>query len=133
MPGADLLGGCACGIKTLKKLSSVNRRLESEVSIGEGDVIYPSMLDDALHGIPDIVDYRVSLGKHGNWDQLHFTIEMGTIQEDTEERVRERLIGVPVIGKNIRDGKMAEPELAFVKLGELPKSGRAKKLIADTR
>ncbi|GAI97826.1 unnamed protein product, partial [marine sediment metagenome] len=124
---------CECGITTLKKLDRTTRRLESAVKIGEGDEIYPTMFDEALYAIPDIVGYEVSISKDGVKDSLTFQVEIARKGAAVEELVREVILKVPPVQKNIKMGKMTVPEIQLVTPGSLRKSTRAKKLIKDMR
>jgi len=124
---------CECGITTLKKLDRITRRLESTVRIGEGDEIYPAMFDEALYAIPDIVDYEVSVDKDGTKDRLTFQVEIDRKDVVVKELVREAILKVPPIQKNVKMGKMTIPEIELVSPGSLQKSTQAKKLIKDRR
>ena len=124
---------CECGITTLKKLDRTTRRLESAVRIGEGDEIYPTMFDEALYTIPDIVGYEVSIGKDEVKDILTFQVEIARQGAAVEELVREVILKVPPVQKNVKMGEMTIPEIQLVAPGSLRKSTRAKKLIKDMR
>jgi phenylacetate-coenzyme A ligase PaaK-like adenylate-forming protein len=124
---------CECGITTLKKLDRITRRLESTVKIGEGDEIYSAMFDEALYTIPDIVGYEVSVSKDGAKDSLTFQVEIARKGAAVKELVREVILKVPPVQKNVKMGKMTLPEIQLVTPGSLQKSTRAKKLIKDMR
>jgi phenylacetate-coenzyme A ligase PaaK-like adenylate-forming protein len=124
---------CECGITTLKKLDRITRRLESVVRIGEGDEIYPAMFDEALYTIPDIVGYEVSVSKDGAKDSLTFQVEIARKGAAVKELVREVILKVPPVQKNVKTGKMTIPEIQLVTPGSLQKSTRAKKLIKNMR
>jgi phenylacetate-coenzyme A ligase PaaK-like adenylate-forming protein len=123
---------CECGITALKKLDRITRRLESVVRIG-GDEIYPAMFDEALYTIPDIVGYEVSVSKDGFKDKLTFQVEIARKGAVVEELVREMILRVPPVQKNIKMGKMTTPEIQLVTPGSLQNGNRAKKLIKDIR
>lgn len=124
---------CECGITALKKLDRVTRRVESVLRIGEGDEIYPAMFDEALYTIPDIVGYEVSVSKDDAKDSLIFQVEIARKGAAVEELVREMILRVPPVQKNVKMGKMTMPEIQLVTPGSLQKSTRAKKLIKDMR
>jgi phenylacetate-CoA ligase len=124
---------CECGIITLKKLDRVTRRLESVVKIRDGDEIYPAMFDEALYKIPDIVGYEVSISQEGVKDSLTFQVEIARKGAVVEELVREVILKVPPVQKNVKIGKMTMPEIQLVPPGSLQKGTRAKKLIKDIR
>jgi phenylacetate-coenzyme A ligase PaaK-like adenylate-forming protein len=124
---------CECGITTLKKLDRITRRLESTVRIGEGDEIYPAMFDEALYTVPDIVGYEVSVSKDGVKDCLTFQVEIARKRAAVKALVREVILKVPPVQKNVKMGKMTIPEIQLVTPGSLQKSTRAKKLIKNMR
>jgi phenylacetate-coenzyme A ligase PaaK-like adenylate-forming protein len=124
---------CECGITTLKKLDRVTRRLESVVRIGEGDEIYPALFDEALYTIPDVVGYEVSVSQDGIKDSLTFQVEIARNGAAVEELVREMILKVPPVQKNVKMGKMTMPKIQLVTPGSLQKGTRAKKLIKDIR
>jgi phenylacetate-CoA ligase len=124
---------CECGITTLKKLDRTTRRLESAVRVAAGDEIYPAMFDEALYTIPDIVGYEVSVSKDGGKDSLTFQVEIARKGAAVQELVREVILKVPPVQKNVELGKMAIPAIQLVTPGSLRKTTRAKKLIKDMR
>jgi phenylacetate-CoA ligase len=124
---------CECGITALKKLDKITRRLESVVRIGEGDEIYPAMFDEALYAIPDIVGYEVSVSKDDAKDSLTFQVEIARKGAAVKELIREAILKVPPVRKNVKVGKMTMPEIQLVTPSSLQKGTRAKKLIKDMR
>lgn len=124
---------CPCGANTLIKFNNVKRRLESIVQIGEGDEIYPSLFDDLLYNIPEVIDYQVSLGRTGGKDCLAFRVEVIRPGNDIEEKIKKILTDFSLIQKNINTGRMTDLELDVVGIGELRHSGSAKKMIVDSR
>jgi phenylacetate-CoA ligase len=124
---------CECGITTLKKLDRTTRRLESAVKIGEGDEIYLAMFDEALYTIPDIVGYELSISKDDIKDRLTFQVEIARQGAAVKELVREVILKVTPVQKNVKMGKMIMPKIQLVAPGSLRKGTRAKKLITDMR
>jgi len=124
---------CPCGATTLLKLGKVTRRLESVVSVGDGDEIYPSLFDELLYQIPEVVDYRATLSRNNGKDNLAFVVEVTRTGDDLHQEIRGLLSTLPLLQRNISAGKMTEPSLELVGLGELKRGGRAKKMIVDNR
>ena len=124
---------CPCGATTLLKFGKVTRRLESVVEIGDGDQIYPSLFDELLYQIPQVVDYQVTLSRADGKDNLAFVAEVTQMGNGIEQKIKEVLLSFPLIQRNISAGRMTEPKLELVGLGELKRSGRAKKMIVDNR
>jgi phenylacetate-CoA ligase len=124
---------CPCGASTLLKFGKITRRLESVVKVGDGDEVYPSLFDELLYQIPQVVDYQVILSRANGKDSLNFVVEVTQIETDIEQKIKETLQGSSLMQRNISAKRMTEPNLELVGLGELRRSGRAKKMIVDNR
>jgi len=99
------------------------------VPLDSGDVLYPSMLDDALYEIPGLVDYRAVLLQEEGKSRLKVEAEMRSPDCTALQHIRSRLASIPGIARGIASGKLAEPEAAFADPDELRAAGREKKLI----
>jgi phenylacetate-CoA ligase len=124
---------CPCGVSTLLKIDRVRKRLESIITIGDGDEIYPALFDDALYEIPGLMDYQVVVTREGNKDRLRFKIEMTRENADPIPEINRKLLSEPVIAKNIAAGTMVAPAIEIVGWGTLKSASRAKKMIVDRR
>lgn len=124
---------CPCGAETLLKIAPVKKRMESIVSIGDGDEMYPARFDDVLFEVPGLIDYQVTVTAEGQKDRLDFRIEMISMGETTSAEIKNRLLSAPLVAKNIAEGKMVEPRIDLAGWGTLQSVGRAKKMIIDRR
>jgi phenylacetate-CoA ligase len=124
---------CPCGATTLMRFGKLTTRLESVVKLGGGDDIYPSLFDEIIYTLPEVVDYQLNLNRVDGKDDLNFIVESTQIISDIERKIKEVLLSLPLIQRNISAGRMTEPKLELVSLGELKRSGRAKKMIVDNR
>jgi phenylacetate-CoA ligase len=125
-------GECPCGASTLKKFAPVTRRRESIVRLGN-DQLYPSTFDELLFGIPDVIDYQVTLSTEGSQDTLRFTIEVVQENEKNRSVIRETLLNHPIIKTNMAASVLGLSRIELVSEGKLARLNRAKKLIADQR
>jgi len=123
---------CKCGASTLRRIAPVTRRRESIVKIGD-DELYPSVFDELLFSIPDIIDYQVSLTTKEKKDILSFKIAVAREDENTCHVISEVLSGHPLIKKNLAVNKLALSPIELVGSGTLIRMNRAKKLISDKR
>jgi phenylacetate-CoA ligase len=129
-----LMGGtCPCGAATLKKIGKVTRRREAIVKLEGGVEIYPSLFDDLLFTLTEIVDYQLNLGKEDGKDKLRFKIEVIERSETVQQRIVQLLAGYPIIRKNVTQGIMAPPEVELAERGALIRMTRTKKMIIDER
>jgi phenylacetate-CoA ligase len=124
---------CACGAATLLKIDKVKKRLESIVTLAGGDEVYPTLFDDLLYEIPDLIDYRLTVIRSEAKDRFDFKIEMQSEGPDRIYEIRKKLDRAPIIAKNVAAGRMAEPCIEILPWGSLKTAERAKKMIVDHR
>jgi phenylacetate-CoA ligase len=131
---AKLMGSpCECGATTLKRIAKISRRLEGVVKIGKEDEIYPAIFDELIFGVPEVIDYQLTLGEEGDKDILLFQVETTRESHHISESIIKTVLGHPLIRKNIEAGRMALPRAELVGRGALRRMTRAKKLIIDGR
>ncbi len=123
---------CKCGAATVKKIAPVTRRRETIVIIN-GDELYPSIFDELLFKIPDIIDYQATISNDGTKNILTLIIEAYREEEEISKAIREKILTNPVIRENTAAGILELRPVQFVKPGSLARLERAKKLIADKR
>jgi phenylacetate-CoA ligase len=123
---------CKCGASTLRKIAPVTRRREAIVKIGD-DEVCPSLFDELLFSIPDIIDYQLTISAEGNKDALSFKIEAFQNDETFRWTIRESLLNHSLIKKNIDAGVLTLSQIELAGPGTLTRMTRAKKLIMDKR
>jgi phenylacetate-coenzyme A ligase PaaK-like adenylate-forming protein len=124
---------CPCRATTLLKFGKVTKRSELVVKIGDGDEIYPSLFDEVLYKISEVVDYDINLSRNDSKDKLHFVVEVTQVNDEVQGRILSMILNQPLVLKNITTRKMSEPEVKIVGLGDFKRTGRAKKKITDNR
>jgi phenylacetate-coenzyme A ligase PaaK-like adenylate-forming protein len=115
---------CPCGASTLLRIDQVKKRLESIVHLSSGEEIYPALIDDALSGIPGILDYRVTLSRKKDRDCLEFDIELAEHNPELPAEIESKL-------KRLM--KPADLKLELLPEGALKSTGTAKRMIIDRR
>jgi phenylacetate-coenzyme A ligase PaaK-like adenylate-forming protein len=115
---------CPCGASTLLRIDQVRKRLESMIRLSNGQEIYPALVDDALSGVPGILEYRVIVSRQGNKDCVEFDIEATEQKPGLLLAIESRLKWLT---------RAAELKLELLPRGALESSGRAKKMIIDRR
>ena len=129
-----LLGeDCPCGAATLKRIGNVARRREAIVKLEGGAEIYPSLFNDLLFTVAEIIDYQLGLSKEDSRDKLRFKIEVTECNEAMQQRIVRLLAGYPIIRQNVMQNNMVPPEVELVAQGGLVLMHRAKKMIIDER
>ncbi len=124
---------CPCGASTLLRIDNVRKRLESLVILKSGDELYPALLDDILAGIPGLIDYQAVLARSEGKDLLDLKIELIRERPDSISSIREKLLSLQILAKNIGAGNMAAPRIEIAPWGTLQSAPRAKKMIVDIR
>ena len=117
---------CQCGASTLR-VGKIVRRVGGIARIGRGE-IYPSLFDDALYEIPELIDYRIFLSKEGERDGLTCKAEVAR-EKGVEEGLLEAILNLPPIKESIEADLMTQPKIELVKLGELRRRERGKQRI----
>ncbi len=124
---------CPCGAASLLKFDRVKRRLETIVTIGNGDEIYPAFFDDVLFAMPGLIDYQVSVLRQQGKDLLFFKAETTEESRDAARTIEKILQATPLIAKGIAAGSMMEPVVELAAPGTLLGEGRTKKMVVDRR
>jgi phenylacetate-CoA ligase len=124
---------CPCGAATLRRFGPVKRRLELVVRLAGGHLIYPSLFDEVLYTLADLVDYDLRVTGTGGRERLHFTVETIGQDPDIRDRVRQLLLHEPAPRPLFAEGTMDEPEIVVIPPGGILQMGRAKKKIIDER
>lgn len=126
-------GPCPCGSAALLRIDKVRKRLESILAVGDGDELYPALLDDVLFEVHGLMDYQVLVTRQDGRDCIEFRIEPVEKGWDLVPEVRNRLLSMPIIARNMASGKMVEPRVELLDPGALQSVSRAKKMILDRR
>ncbi len=121
---------CPCGSATLLRIDSVRKRLESIVTLDDGEEIYPSLLDDVLFEVPGLIDYQAVLTRHEDKARLELTVEMLAQDEDCTPDIYRKLLLVKPIARSMARGRMLEPTIRY---GAMQSAGQTKKLLVDSR
>jgi phenylacetate-CoA ligase len=115
---------CPCGAASLLRIDRVRKRLESVVRLSSGKEIYPSLFDDLLSGIPEVLDYRIVVTRHGSTDCLEIGVEAVELRNELLTSIQSRLNSL---------AQSAEIDVKLLPRGTLESSGRIKKMILDRR
>ena len=129
--GRLLAGSCTCGSTQLKRIGPLVRRKDALLPLPGGVQLHPSMLDDALFAVPDVLDYRASL--EGEGDRLRLALQVELLRSGAAAALVEAVSGIAAVRACIEAGSMATPRVETVGRGMLPPRGRAKRVIADSR
>ena len=124
-------GACGCGATRLKKIDKTIRRIESLVKLKVGEVIYPSIFEDILYRMPNIINYDVFLTHEGDKERIEVVVEVTAEWPKAREEVTEAVLSIPSIVRSIEADLMAKPEIQLREQGTMKRVGRVKKLIIE--
>jgi phenylacetate-CoA ligase len=121
---------CPCGASTMQRIAPVTRRHEAIIRISGGE-LYPSLFDEMLFSIPEIIDYQATVIREKSKDTLALRIETESGTDDLKQAIREKLKNLPAIKPNLENGRLALSPIETVGRGTFTRLSRAKKLIIE--
>lgn len=125
---------CNCGASSLKRISTLPKRLELIHKVGFAESIYSSLFDEVLYEISDLVDYRIFLSRHNGMDELTCKIESLSNDGTVAMQVKECLLSIGPIYRAVAGGTMVDPIIQYTERGTLRRGGRSlKRKIVDER
>lgn len=125
---------CECGASTLIRIGRLPRRHALEVTIGAETKIFSSLFDEALHQIPELIDYRIFISRENGKDLLECVVEVLRGDTGIGELLIRQLLTIPAVKKCLDDGLLGPPRIRYTKRGELRRGGTSqKRRIKDNR
>lgn len=92
---------CPCGT-VLKSMERVKARLEGRARLGSGKTLLMAELDEALFGLPTLLDFSATLTRETDRDRLH--IEIRALEgpgEQLEKSAQRAVEAIPVVAAAI--------------------------------
>ncbi len=86
-------GACGCGSPT-RRISRIKGRTDDMFTLGTGENMYPSFFDDAILGIPSVVDYQLIITGEGMRDSILVRVEARVPSEELRARIRDAVLDV---------------------------------------
>jgi phenylacetate-CoA ligase len=80
----------------LRTIGQVERRVESTVAV-EGVTVHPTLFHEVLFGIPEIIDYELSVKATAGIDMLSFAVETAYPGESLQHRIISALKDAPLL------------------------------------
>jgi phenylacetate-coenzyme A ligase PaaK-like adenylate-forming protein len=123
---------CPCGT-ILRRLGHVRGRLTGRVHVGGGFQLESPELDDALCGIPGLINYRAEVTEEEGRVLLAITLHLGHNDLNrAQQHARAALEGIPTVAAAVAAGYLGLGDIRLT--GEaLPFTGVAKRIIHDLR
>ncbi|HDI86283.1 MAG TPA: phenylacetate--CoA ligase family protein [Candidatus Korarchaeota archaeon] len=116
---AMIPGECGCGSPTVR-ITRIRGRTDDMFTLGTGENMYPSFFDEALLGIPGVVDYQIVLSGENMRDSILVRVEASSPSEDLRREIREAVLGVRSIRHDFEVSKaISSVEVEFVGSGEI--------------
>lgn len=115
---------CECG-SCLKVLNHVKKRKESIIKLAPEADIYPSMLEEALFSIDEIIDYKVQIDKKQMPAKLYLQVEALKNYKELKEKIE------AAIKMQINEKYLQIQSIQILNPGELKQYCFEKKLIRE--
>lgn len=126
-----LIGECDCKIP-FKKLKIEGRT--DGMFIVAGQNIFPTMLDKALFGLPEVIEYRAVIEKENSKDLITILVETNSINDSTKKKIDDVLLKMPELKDGIMKAKtVKKPIIKLVKPGTLDRNEIKMRRIIDKR
>jgi phenylacetate-CoA ligase len=124
---------CKCGASKLHRLGRIVKRIDGIRKIGDGEEIFPALIDDALDELPiNIIDYRATLSRERDKDLL--TCKIATSGDEAYiKEIAEAITSIPPVKKSIEARLMSPPRVEIVDRESIRRQGRTKQSIIDNR
>lgn len=124
---------CLCGASTLLKIGKVCKRLMPVVALSQGVSIYPSMFDEVVYHVPEVVDYRITVNRNGKLEVLDLEVEVTKERGNLPAEIAEKMASVAPVQDLLGRQMLRLGEIVLLPPGGLKRTGRAKKVIRDKR
>jgi phenylacetate-CoA ligase len=124
---------CRCGAASLKKIAAVKKRIDAIVKLGNGSELYPTLIDERLCALGEVLDYTAKLSRENFRERLELTVEVEEGSRELQGRIQTALHQIPALANSMSEGCMDAPVIRMVPRGHLKPAERAKKLILDAR
>jgi phenylacetate-CoA ligase len=126
-------GPCECGASKLHRLGRIVKRIDGVRKIGDGEEIFPALIDDALDELSiNVIDYRATLSRERGKDFLTCEIAIPGEGADVRE-IAEAIAGIPPVKRSMEARLMSPPRVEIVDRESIRRQGRTKQSIIDNR
>jgi phenylacetate-CoA ligase len=130
--GRIIPGRCACGLP-LKRIE-IKGRSDDLIPIGAGDNLFTRMFDDALFGIPEVIEYQVVFDRKEGKDVVTIVAEAESISDTLQKKILTAVMKMPEIKNGVTTSKtIATPIIQLVKPNTLDRKSIKAKRLVDNR
>jgi phenylacetate-CoA ligase len=131
--GSLIYETCECGLP-FQRIAKISSRTDDMFTIGTGDNVFPEMFDNALLGLPEVVEYQILLDRKRGKDYFTVTVETNEINEKTRKKVLDALLNIVELYDGVYNSKtIAKPKIKLVKVGTFDRNKIKMKRIIDKR
>ena len=123
---------CKCGIP-LKRIE-IKGRTDDMIPIGAGDNLFTRMFDDAIFGIPEIIEYQVIFDRKDGKDYITIVTETEKINEAIKKKILDSVMKMPEIKNGVMTSKtIAKPIIKLVKPNTFDRNSIKARRLIDNR
>ncbi len=120
---------CEHGATVLKKIGPIIKRTGGILRLNGGE-LYPSLLDEAIFRVREVIDWRASLVGAEDPKTLHIQVELVDGAWTKRTGVRKAVLQVDSVREAVESGEL-RLVVELLPSGSLIRTSRAKKLIAQ--
>ena len=131
--GRILPGLCSCGLPF--KRIEIKGRTDDMVPIGAGDNLFTRMFDEAVFGVPEVLEYQVVFDRKAGKDVVTIVAESDVINDQVKKKIVDAVMRLPEIKNGVMISKtIALPVVRLVRPNTIDrKSIKAKRLVDNRR
>ena len=123
---------CDCGLP-LKRIE-IKGRTDDMVPIGAGDNLFTRMFDDAILGVPEVMEYQVVFDRKDGKDLITIIAETDVIKDSVSKKIIDSVMKLPEINNGVLVSKtIAKPIVKLVKPNTLDRNSIKLRRLIDNR
>jgi phenylacetate-CoA ligase len=122
---------CPCG-SALRRMEWVRGRWDSIIPLSPGCILTLPDMDEALFGLPGLLDYRITVSRRGGRRlRLHVDVYRAEDRGPTDRQVIQCLNELDVIQRSMSNGDIEAPTVCFSSDGHWTTTGTSKRKIIN--
>jgi len=130
--GRIIPGMCDCGLP-LKRIE-IKGRTDDMIPIGAGDNLFTRMFDDAILGVPEVMEYQVVFDRKDGKDLITIIAETDVMKDSVSKKIIDSVMKLPEINNGVLVSKtIAKPIVKIVKPNTLDRNSIKLKRLIDNR
>ena len=123
---------CSCGLPI--KRVEIKGRTDDMIPIGAGDNLFTRMFDDAILGVPEVMEYQVVFDRKDGKDHITIIAETDVIKDSISKKIIDSVMKMPEINNGVLVSKtITKPIVKLVKPNTLDRNSIKLRRLVDNR